>query len=57
MKEKGRFSLGQSYVAPKAECVLVEIQGMIMSSSDVLTSNATEEVVVFGGMWADEPNP
>lgn len=57
MKEKGRFSLGQSYVAPKAECVLVEIQGMIMSSSDVLTSNATEEVVVLGGSWVDEPNP
>ena len=57
MKEKGRFSLGQSYVAPKAECILVEIQGMIMSGSDVLTSDATEEVVVFNGAWADESNP
>lgn len=57
MKEKGRFSLGQSYVAPKAECILVEIQGMIMLGSDVMTGDATEEVVVLGGSWVDEPNP
>lgn len=57
MKEKGRFSLGQSYVAPKAECILVEIQGMIMLGSDVMTGDATEEVVVLGGSWVDESNP
>lgn len=57
MKEKGRFGISQSYVAPKAECILVEIQGMIMSGSDVLTSEATEEVSIIGGVWADEPNP
>ena len=57
MKEKGRFGISQSYVAPKAECILVEIQGMIMSSSDVMTGDATEEVSIIGGVWADEPNP
>lgn len=57
MKEKGRFGISQSYVAPKAECILVEIQGMIMLGSDVMTGDATEEVVVLGGSWVDEPNP
>ncbi len=52
MEEKKKFGyLSQVYVAPRAENVEVENEGLLLSSSALSGTTRNEQFGTFGGNW------